>query len=528
MKNKNCKNMIPDLSVEQLLSAESHSVAEGACSYGAACKRAEKRVRGGCMHRIMLFFVVVALALLPGISWCATKAAHAQREDRERMLKAAYRFERNHWIYVHLEGSPREIGYQHGWLLAPEITDALEAVKIEDTHATKRGWPFFRMSAQYMLWPRIEAEYREELQGIVDGAQAHGERLDLWDIVALNAMEELPDYYVPWFNRKHQQKHPPRLRAPGNCSAFVVTGAWTKDHQPVIAHNNWTSYLVGERWRIIFDIVPLKGQRILMDGIAGSIASGDDYGINGAQLAVTETTITGYASYDPSQTPEFVRARKALQYATSIDEYERIFLDHNNGGYANDWLLADYKTGEIARLEVGLKMHKLWRTMDGYYAGANYPSDPEFIKAETDFDPTNLASSPNARRVRWEELMESSKGALDAGLAQKLMADHTDSYAHKEEANERTLCGHLQNSPRGVPEWEWAAYYPGGAVNAKAADAEMVKSFAFTARSGMPCGESFDAEKFLSAHPEFNWQKSKLRTMEGNPWAEFTAGDHEK
>jgi hypothetical protein len=84
-----------------------------------------------------------------------------------------------------------------------------------------------------------------------------------------------------------------------------------------------------------------------------TIASGDDYGINASRLAVTETTITGYSPYNPKKTPEFVRAHIALQCATSIDEFISIFLKHNNGGYANDWLLTDYKTGEIARFEVG-------------------------------------------------------------------------------------------------------------------------------------------------------------------------------
>ena len=37
-------------------------------------------------------------------------------------------------------------------------------------------------------------------------------------------------------------------------------------------------------------------------------------------------------------------------------------IDGNNGGYANDWLIGDRKTGEIARLELGLKHTKLWRT----------------------------------------------------------------------------------------------------------------------------------------------------------------------
>lgn len=448
-------------------------------------------------------------------------AARAQAQpDLASQLAGSYRFERSHWIYVHLQGPPRQLGYQHGWLLAPEIADALPAVKLEETHSTKRDWQFFRTTAEKVLWPHIDAEYREELQGI-----AHGAQVDLWNIVALNAMEEVPDYYVPWLDKQQEHADILPLKAPGNCSAFVATGTWTKDHQPVIAHNNWTSFMVGERWRTIFDIVPARGQRILMDGFPGSIASSDDFGINASQLAVTETTITGFSAFDPKGKPEFVRARKALQYATSIDEYVRIFLDQNNGGYANDWLLADYKTGEVARFEVGLKRHRFWRTKDGYFAGANFPSDPDFIKAETDFDPANQASSPNARHRRWDELMAQYKGTLDVGVAQKLLADHRDSFEGREDADEHSLCGHVQSSPRGLPEWDWAPFTPGGAVSAKAADSSLVKSLAFRARAGQPCGHDFLAGEFLRAHPEFLWQAHRLCDMKGNPWAQFKVDD---
>jgi hypothetical protein len=480
------------------------------------------------VQRFRFFCVLGCTAiLLIGVGAAPVEGAATKTlASRASLMQGAYRFERANWVYVHLEGSPRQIGFQHGWLLAPEISDALAAVKLEETHDTKRDWSFFRKTAQNVLWPHIEQEYREELRGIAEGAVAHGARLDLWDIVAINAKEEVPDYYVPWLDAEQKRADAPRLRAPGNCSAFVATGAWTKDGKPVIAHNSWTSYLIGERWRIVFDIVPAKGQRILMDGFPGAIASGDDYGLNAAQLAVTETTITGYASYDPAKVPEFVRARKALQYASSIDEFTTIFLDRNNGGYANDWLLADYKTGEIARFEVGLKLHRIWRTKDGYYAGANYPSDPEFIKAETDFDPLNDASSPNARRKRWDELMAQSKGGIDAETAQKLLADHWDSFQRKEEANERTICGHVHASARGVHEWEWGPFTPGGGVSAKVADSSLMKRFAFSARSGLPCGEDFLAKQFLSLHPEYSWQQAALRDMKGTAWAEFKTGDH--
>ena len=45
------------------------------------------------------------------------------------------------------------------------------------------------------------------------------------------------------------------LALPEHCSAFVATGSYTKDGKVIIAHNDWTSYLDGARWTIIFDIV---------------------------------------------------------------------------------------------------------------------------------------------------------------------------------------------------------------------------------------------------------------------------------
>src|SRR5205085_5800669 len=206
------------------------------------------------------------------------------------------------------------------------------------------------------------------------------------------------------------------------------------------------------------------GNRILMDGLPGVIASNDDFGISSAGILITETTITGFSLFDPAGTPEFYRARKALQYGNSIDDYVRIMLDGNNGGYANDWLLGDNKTGEVARFELGLKNHRVWRTKDGYFVGSNFPSDPKLTKEETTFDLNDKGSSPNARHVRWEQLMAQYKGQIDTALAEKFLSDHLDTFQNKEEANERTLCGHVETSPRGTPQWDWKPYHPGGAV----------------------------------------------------------------
>lgn len=487
--------------------------------------------------RASLFWRITAIVLLTSASaWLATSFG-SQAEGRAResaaaqssakldpRLKAAYRFEQGGWIYVHLEGSPAQIGFQHGALLAKEIEDAFQAIRLDNTHRTKRDWNFFRDTARNMLWPRIEAEYQEELNGIVEGVKSRGVAMDIYDLVALNAFEELPDYYVPWLNKQQRAANAPRLVAPGNCSAFIATGSFTKDGKIVIAHNNWTSYWSGRRWRIIFDIAPAKGHRIFMDGYPGVITSDDDFGVNDAGMVITETTITQFEGFDPKGKPEFVRSRKAMQYATSIDEYVKIMLDGNNGGYANDWLIGDRKTGEIAQFELGLKNHRLWRSKDGYFVGSNFPSDPKLIQEETKFDPKNPGSSPNARRARWEQLMKQSKGKIDVALGEKFMADHYDVVLKKEEPTERTLCGHVDTSPRGIPEWEWGPFYPGGAVQGKVMDDAMAAALSFRARIGHPCGADFIAEPFQKNRPEYAWQKPILGDMKAGPWTTFRAG----
>jgi hypothetical protein len=280
---------------------------------------------------------------------------------------------------VHLEGTPHQIGFQNGYLLASEIQDILNVTILEQTHDSKKDWQFFRNAAETMMWPHIEPEYREELQGIVDGLSARGMKIDLWDVVALNAAEEW-SYYVKEYNKKNGIKSTASLGVPEHCSAFVATGSYTKDGKIVIAHNNWTEYLDGERWNIIFDIVPARGKRMLMDGLPGVIHSADDFVTNSAGIVITETTIGHFFGYDPEGIPEFVRARKAAQYATSIDDFTRIIEEGNNGGYANTWLIADIQKNEIGRLELGLKNVTLERKNDGYFVGSNFPISEKLIR----------------------------------------------------------------------------------------------------------------------------------------------------
>ena len=465
-------------------------------------------------------FATAAVLILATAAWAATPPSSDPR------LAGAYAFQRGGWTYVHLQGSPAQIGFQHGYFLGPQIADALHVFKVEDEHSTRRDWQFFRNAARTMFWPHIDAEYQVELKGIAEGAEARGIHVDVWDIVALNGTMELSEYYVPWLDKRQHALNAPSIHAPGNCSAFIATGSWTKDGKIVIAHNNWSSYAEGSRWTIMFDIQPTHGHRILQDGVPGMITSNDDFGINDAGIMITETTISRFEGWNPNGIPEFVRSRKALQYANSIDDYAATMIKGDNGGYANDWLIGDRKTGEIAYLELGLKHTPIWRTKDGYYVSSNFPRDPALIRDETDgWNANDLSSSMEARHLRWKQEMHAHKGQIDVELAEQFLADHVDTYTHQHTADHRTLCGHVDTAREGVPQWDLGPYNPFGAVQGKVTDSDLAAKMTLIAHAGHPCGEDFLAKPFLAAHPEYAWMAPILRDMKAGPWTQFSSGE---
>lgn len=438
-----------------------------------------------------------------------------------RLAKSS-REDKNGWIYIHLEGKPADIGYQHGYLLAPEIDDALKMFSQFLEGSTKKNWDFYREAAARIFWPKLEKEYQDEIEGIAEGLRAKGFKYDRIDITALNGWMELAQYYLPAMMNKEKPGSGNNM-APGNCSAFIATGSYTQDGKIVMAHNAWVDYIVGERWNVVADIVPEHGHRIMMDSFPGFIDSGDDFVINDAGIVYTETTITQFKGFDEKGTPEFMRARKAAQYANSIDDFVRIMATDNNGAYANTWLVGDLKTNEIAKLDLGLKHHQLWRTKDGVYVGSNFATDKKLIADETTFDVNNKNSSPNARKIRWEQLVNQNKGKINSELARLFEADHIDANLGAAADNRCVICGHVDEDPAGSPEWDWPPYYPGGSVQGKVTTAALAKNLEFWARMGHPCGADFIASTFLEKHPQYKWMSPYLRDMKAYPWTLFEA-----
>ncbi|MGH9468247.1 MAG: C45 family autoproteolytic acyltransferase/hydrolase [Terriglobales bacterium] len=461
------------------------------------------------MRRFLGFFLLALLAVVA----CSSAGVDAAAPDA-RLAGAYMRPAQQGWYFVHLQGTPSDIGFQNGYLLAPRVEDFLNVVKLEQTHNSHRRWSWFRTQAQQVMWPHIGPEYRQELQGIADGVDARGGHVDVWDITAMNAFEEW-SYFIEQWQKEHRDASIAPAHYPDqgdHCSAFVATGAYTADGKIVLAHNNWSPYMEGSRWNIIFDIVPTHGYHFDMDGLPGVIHSADDFGINSDGIIITETTISDFHGYDFNGIPEFVRARKAMQYASSIAQYAQIMEKGNNGGYANDWLVADIKNNEIASLELGLKVVTLQTKTSGFFVSSNFPINPKLTKEETTFDVHDKGSSENARHTRWLQLMTQYKGKITVARARQFESDHYDVILHKIHPDFRTLCGHGDTM---------RPYNDEGAVEGKATNATMAAHMAFWAVQGHPCGASFYAAPYLKAHSHYKWQAPELRDMPGHAWTEI-------
>ena len=86
------------------------------------------RVSRAFLARIVLAGLATAGLLIPALSASPEPAAH-DTVMHSLLLSGSYRFDKNGWSFVHLEGTPEQVGYQHGYLLAREILDVYHVLK---------------------------------------------------------------------------------------------------------------------------------------------------------------------------------------------------------------------------------------------------------------------------------------------------------------------------------------------------------------------------------------------------------------
>lgn len=462
--------------------------------------------------------VLLAGLLAASVVW----PAQTLTEQQSRCLSKAHRHDKHGWIFLSVSGEPWELGFQHGYLLATDIQDGLRVTRKQWHYESGMEWEWLVAQVGKRFMSRIDKANLAELKGLVDGLQAAGVTTSLAELVTYNGIIEWSGYW--WPQEKKKISDMPAPPVPESCSAFIATGGMTRDGGVVLGHNTMSSYETSFP-NVIMDLAPSKGYRILMQTSAGWIHSGTDFFITSAGLVGAETTIGDFEGFDGKGIPEFVRVRRAMQDAAGIAEWCEIMKKGNNGGYANAWLLGDVNTGEIARLELGLKYTAFEIKKDGYFTGSNVAEDLKILRHETSANEVDIRDSAVARRVRWKQLMTQYAGQIDLEAAKRFEADHYDVFMKQEKLSGRDLCGHFEMDREPAGTWPGVPYGPAGTIDGKVVDSAMAKRMSFAARWGSACGTPFDAQQFLQEHPQFDWMKDILYSRPSQPWTVFTAGE---
>ena len=451
----------------------------------------------------------------------------------------------NGWIYLSIHGDPYKRGFAHGYLVSQELIQIMKMLEFLLYDEYGRTFEFFCEMTDDLFRPQIETnfpEFYEEMRGIAAGSKQSLSKIVFWNcFVSFDYMfSHLPDVlnephnihlkakpmYADFLNvSSSTNKVSGGLEggAKDRCSAFIAVGDYTTDGKIVCAHNSFDNYVNGQYSRVILDLRPSSGHRILMQSFPGGIHSGTDVFVTSRGLFGTETTMGGFNAYE-NKDPVCCRIRRAMQYGNSLDDYVTMLTERNSGDYANAWLFGDTRTNEIMRLELGLKYVDVKRTKNGYFIGFNVAFDPRIRNLEssnTGWD--DLRRHQGARRVRLQQLMEEHKGRLDVETAKILIADHYDVYLNKINPCSRTACSHYDLDAR---EYMSQAdrpkpFQPRGAVDGMALDSENAKRMQLWGRWGSSCGMGFYKDEFCDRHMIWDVYRPYLHDRPPQPWTLF-------
>ncbi len=424
--------------------------------------------------------LLVLLAAL--LSARAADIPEAHKPDPKTVQKheSGYRYTQAGWVVLHIEGDPYPRGYQHGKLLATEIAKYVVTLGRErNAKDPTDGWRTVRTLTDAMFLRKLDKEFLEEMKGIADGAAEAGamvddRKIDLLDVAAINVWQEI-DTLESALAATPTGIENLKLTAPvqpkkDHCSAFVATDPATADGKIIMGHITMFGLHFGPHVNVWIDCKPTKGHRFAMQGFPGAVWSSQDYYMNAAGILLCETTID-QTPFDPTGEPLTTRSRKAIQYSSSIDDVVKYLSQNNNGLYANEWLIADTKTNEIAMYELGTKKSKLWRSSKnewfndtkGFYWGCNNAKDLD-VRSEAspanEMAPEKPGWEADKRDTAWQKFYEKQKGKIDVDSAKAIFATEELALPHSLDAKFTTtklakdLASYALYGPPTGKEWK--------------------------------------------------------------------------
>jgi len=455
-------------------------------------------------------------------------------QNKKQKIQGNVLSEKEGWKVVEVYGTPFEMGYAHGYLLASELKEVYKMFVFTVKEELHIHFSQYLEKSNTLIKPVLISNYPdmyEELKGISEGARKKGVDVSIDFLISWNSYMSLYSIFEKGSienknmngnsNGNSNENTNERSKKNQRCSAFIATGSATQKGDIVMAHNTHSTFIEGKFMNIVMYLKPDKGYPFMMQMSPGYISSISDWFICETGIIGCETTIA-YTNYQPSfGNPAFCRIRHAMQYATSLDQYVEIMLDGNAGDYACSWQFGNVNTGEIMLLELGLEKYSLQRTTDGVYYGMNSTLDWSLRKTETTdhhlFDPEKPTGS---RNIRLNYLLNKKYyGKINTENAKTILSDHYDMFLGKMQMNGRSICKHSEKDPH----IKGTKVRPVGCIDGKVVNSKMAKKMEFLGRFGASCNRHFSKKEFLKKHPEYKNLEPFLRDFPSRKWTTISA-----
>jgi Phospholipase B. len=407
------------------------------------------------------------------------------------------------------EGSPYEIGLEHGEKLGDEILRALNRFKfaLEDDYGKK--WEWFREFSIKNFYDKFHEDIVEEILGIIHGARKKGFDIHIEDIITLNTIAEI-DSYFSWIKS---------IPSDSRCTSFIANGKYTSNGDYILAHTTWWRYYTANSFKFLFIYNPDRGYPFAMQSAPGLLFSFTDFYYNSKGIAISETTIDGIKSFNMDGEPLFQRLRNAIQYSSDMEGVIYNLTHNNNGAYANDYLIGS-RDG-IGLLELGTFNYGIIKKREGFIVSSNR-FQFENLKEEVKIEYDSYDDSDTSRYIRMEQFIKNNK--LDIETAKRLLADHYDISLKKEFPGKNSICGHREEEPRLDKFDKRPPYFVTGSIDGKIVTSKMATIGSSWIKWGKPCNTKFLANEHIQKHQEYKWLEGHLEDVIPSNWQEIQHG----
>lgn len=295
-----------------------------------------------------LFFVLASIAMIPALAGArevtiidAPEVTMVAEAGAGRLYQAG-----EHPVLV-MEGTPEEMGYQHGKLLADKIHHVIKKGYTPKA-LWERGYSPEYAAAQSARMEKFFPEaVREELRGVVRGLQEAGYNDISYEEIRLGITQAEILHFPP--------------DGPPACSNFACWGKWTTDGRLLHGRNlDWNIKGDAQDDHVVLVWRPKGGIPFMMVGWAGGLGSVS--GMNSRGITMGEMTLPSPdATFDGL--PLFLQMRLTLEKSSTLEEAVGFIENcHRTSGW--NFIIGDGKIPDGRALETDAKYCTVFGPMD--------------------------------------------------------------------------------------------------------------------------------------------------------------------